>query len=210
MYIYHESVWLSHFVLRYANFWTIKLGVSRRYVSACRAMSLRSAPKGVVWDGPEIGMRRGRADVPRQAGKQHIYSYARGVNHRASISSWPVRARARAAGRGQTPMPVWRQKDSPAPRAPPRRAARGHRAPVPFLAVASECLIYAELLFSIGVALQLNNGRTYYWMKRNKKSIAIIRCAFTFKESQCSPSIIPCIILLTQYQNITLPWQSFQ
>lgn len=41
-------------------------------------------------------MRRGRADVPRQAGKQHIYSYARGVNHRASISSWPVRVWAQA------------------------------------------------------------------------------------------------------------------
>lgn len=41
-------------------------------------------------------MRRGQADVPRQAGKQHIYSYARGVNHRASILSWPVRVWAQA------------------------------------------------------------------------------------------------------------------
>lgn len=57
---------------------------------------------------------RGRADMPRQAGKQHIYSYAWGVNHRASISSERQQA---GAGYGQTPMPVWRQ-DSPAPRSP--------------------------------------------------------------------------------------------
>lgn len=73
--------------------------------------------------------------MPRQASEQHIYSYACGVNHRASISSGPVRAlpERAEAGRKQTPMSVWRQKDSPASRSPhltrpqpsaPR--ARGH------------------------------------------------------------------------------------
>lgn len=82
----------------------------------------------------------GRADIPRQASQQHIYSYACGVNHRASISSGPVRAlpERAEAGRRQTPMPVWRQKDSPASHSPhltrpqpsaPR--ARGHACAVP-------------------------------------------------------------------------------
>ncbi|CAH2236310.1 jg10693 [Pararge aegeria aegeria] len=65
-------------------------------------------------DRRHAGAAGKRADMPRQAGKLHIYSYSRGVNHRASISSerWDA-----SAGRGQTPMPVWRQ-DSPAPRSP--------------------------------------------------------------------------------------------
>lgn len=53
----------------------------------------------------EMGLRSacgggGRTCQGRQASKQHIYSYARGVNHRASISSWPVRVWAQAEESG--------------------------------------------------------------------------------------------------------------
>lgn len=66
-------------------------------------------------------MRRGRADVPRQAGKQHIYSYARGVNHRASISSWSVRARAGGGARADADAGLAPEgfPSAPLPPAPP-------------------------------------------------------------------------------------------
>lgn len=46
----------------------------------------------IVWDGRRSARGGGgrTCQQPRQAGKLHIYSYGWGVNHRASISSWPV------------------------------------------------------------------------------------------------------------------------
>lgn len=48
---------------------------------------------------------------------------------------WSGAGPTRSGGRGQTPVPVWRQKDSPAPRAPRRGHAQPCRAfaPAPYL-----------------------------------------------------------------------------
>lgn len=89
---------------------------ARRRASLARRVSVDGSARGT----------RGRADMPRQAGKQHIYSYAWGVNHRASISSERQQA---GAGYGQTPMP----RRSGARRIPqrlaPRASSRGHAQP---------------------------------------------------------------------------------
>lgn len=74
-----------------------------------------------------------RADMPRQAGELHIYSYSRSVNHRASISSerWDARgwrgARAdAAAGLAPEGFPSAATRARP----PPPLASRGHAQPV--------------------------------------------------------------------------------